>query len=89
MFRPHTAGLHQAIVSIYYTVYHRDQYQSDNRETNDKTKPFRNNFVTKTLLVFGKSYNYKIATNKMKQTNKTKQTTKMQTYVIHVIEQFL
>ena len=37
----------------------RDQYQSDNRETNDKTKPFRNNLVTKTLLVFGKFYNHK------------------------------
>ena len=38
---------------------HRDRYQSDNRETNDKTKPFRNNLVTKTLLVFGKFYNHK------------------------------
>ena len=39
--------------------------------------------------MFGKWYNPRITTNKMEQTHQAKQSTKMQTYVIHVIEQFL
>ena len=37
-FRPHSAGLQTCSVRF----KRRDQYQSDNRETNDKTKPFIN-----------------------------------------------
>ena len=40
-FRPQIAGLHQAMMMTFsMRSKRRDRYQSDNRETNDKTEPF-------------------------------------------------
>ena len=40
-FRPHITGLHQAMMKTCSVRSKRpDRYQSDNRETNNKTKPF-------------------------------------------------